>query len=56
MPSSAHQFCCQIIYHPRKRCGFGWFNGEGNERIWALSKDTIGSERLMRVCEVFNIL
>ncbi|KAF8579622.1 hypothetical protein K439DRAFT_1359241 [Ramaria rubella] len=43
----AHQFCCQIVYHPRKRTGFGWSNGEGNERIWALNKDTIGAERIM---------
>ncbi|KAF8575132.1 hypothetical protein K439DRAFT_1370661 [Ramaria rubella] len=27
----AHQFCCQIVYHPCKRLGFGWSNGEGNE-------------------------
>jgi hypothetical protein len=45
----AHQFCCQIIYHPRTRTGFGWSNGEGNERVWSLSKDTIGSERIMGV-------
>ncbi|KIJ31429.1 hypothetical protein M422DRAFT_83908, partial [Sphaerobolus stellatus SS14] len=42
----AHQFCCQIVFHPRKRVGFGMTNGEGNEHIWALSKDTIGSERI----------
>ncbi|KIJ51761.1 hypothetical protein M422DRAFT_157751, partial [Sphaerobolus stellatus SS14] len=45
----AHQFCCQIVFHPRKRVGFGMTNGEGNERIWALSKDTIGSERISGV-------
>ncbi|KAF8583808.1 hypothetical protein K439DRAFT_1347653 [Ramaria rubella] len=46
----AHQFCCQIVYYPRKWTGFGWSNGEGNERMWALSKDTIGAERVMGVC------
>jgi hypothetical protein len=45
----AHQFCYQIIYHPQKRTGFGWSNGEGNEQVWSLSKDTIGSERIMGV-------
>ncbi|KIJ46504.1 hypothetical protein M422DRAFT_165232, partial [Sphaerobolus stellatus SS14] len=45
----AHQFCCQIVFHPRKCVGFGMMNGEGNKHIWALSKDTIGSERISRV-------
>ncbi|KIJ42325.1 hypothetical protein M422DRAFT_171213, partial [Sphaerobolus stellatus SS14] len=45
----AHQFCCQIVFHPRKCVGFGMTNGEGNEHIWALSKDTIGSERISGV-------
>lgn len=45
----AHQFCCQMVFHPRKRTGFGWSNGEGNERIWALSRDLISNERIMGV-------
>ncbi|KIJ27593.1 hypothetical protein M422DRAFT_78554, partial [Sphaerobolus stellatus SS14] len=43
----AHGFPCQCNYHARKRCGFGWSNGEGCERIWAMSKDTISAERIM---------
>ncbi|KAF8577101.1 hypothetical protein K439DRAFT_1365445, partial [Ramaria rubella] len=50
-----HQFCCQIVYHPRKRTGYGWSNGEGNERLWALSKDTIGAEQVMGVHFLFLI-
>jgi len=45
----AHQFCCQIAFHPQKHVGFGMTNGEGNEQIWALSKDTIGGERISGV-------
>ncbi|KIJ51202.1 hypothetical protein M422DRAFT_87068, partial [Sphaerobolus stellatus SS14] len=26
--SYAHQFCCQILYNPRRRPDFGWANGE----------------------------
>ncbi|KAG6904616.1 hypothetical protein DXG01_008617, partial [Tephrocybe rancida] len=29
-----HQWVCQIIYHPRKRMGFGLSDGEGCERFW----------------------
>ncbi|KAG6912661.1 hypothetical protein DXG01_013049, partial [Tephrocybe rancida] len=29
-----HQWVCQIIYHPRKRIGFGLSDGEGCERFW----------------------
>ncbi|KAG6846917.1 hypothetical protein H0H93_011144, partial [Arthromyces matolae] len=29
-----HQWACQIIYHPRKREGFGLTDGEGCERFW----------------------
>ncbi|KAJ7472816.1 hypothetical protein FB451DRAFT_1175525 [Mycena latifolia] len=29
-----HEWGCQIIYHPRKRVGFGFTNGEGCERFW----------------------
>ncbi|KIJ55308.1 hypothetical protein M422DRAFT_79363, partial [Sphaerobolus stellatus SS14] len=31
----AHQFTCQMVYNPRRREGFGWSNGEGNERLWS---------------------
>ncbi|KIJ50287.1 hypothetical protein M422DRAFT_159972 [Sphaerobolus stellatus SS14] len=46
----AHQFCCQAVFHPRRRVGFGMTNGEDNERIWALSKNTFGSEHISGVC------
>ncbi|KAG6905254.1 hypothetical protein DXG01_003939 [Tephrocybe rancida] len=29
-----HQWACQIIYHPRKRTGFGLSDGEGCEQFW----------------------
>lgn len=31
------------------RPGFGLVNGEGNERLWSLCVDLIGSERVMGV-------
>ncbi|KAF5338020.1 hypothetical protein D9611_014648 [Ephemerocybe angulata] len=30
-----HQWPCQLIYHPRKRKGFGLSDGEGCERFWS---------------------
>ncbi|KAJ7710676.1 hypothetical protein B0H17DRAFT_1190375 [Mycena rosella] len=29
-----HEWACQVIYHPRKREGFGFTNGEGCKRFW----------------------
>ena len=29
-----HEWACQIVYHPRKRKGFGRSDGEGCERFW----------------------
>ncbi|KAF7343583.1 hypothetical protein MSAN_01978800 [Mycena sanguinolenta] len=29
-----HEWACQLLYHPRKRVGFGLTNGEGAERFW----------------------
>lgn len=29
-----HAWACQLIYHPRKRLGFGFTDGEGCERFW----------------------
>ncbi|KDQ06045.1 hypothetical protein BOTBODRAFT_86138, partial [Botryobasidium botryosum FD-172 SS1] len=29
-----HQWPCQLVYHPRKRVGFGFTDGEGCERAW----------------------
>ncbi|KAF9231536.1 hypothetical protein BU15DRAFT_36177, partial [Melanogaster broomeanus] len=30
-----HQWPCQVVYHPRKRPGFGLSDGEGCERLWS---------------------
>lgn len=37
----AHQWICQLVYHPRKREGFGLTDGEGCERLWASLKRLI---------------
>jgi hypothetical protein len=29
-----HEWACQLLYHPHKRTGFGYSNGEGCERFW----------------------
>ncbi|KAJ7117053.1 hypothetical protein C8R44DRAFT_627243 [Mycena epipterygia] len=29
-----HEWACQLLYHPRKRVGFGLTDGEGCERFW----------------------
>ncbi|KAJ7215792.1 hypothetical protein GGX14DRAFT_359326 [Mycena pura] len=29
-----HEWACQLLYHPRKRSGFGYTDGEGCERFW----------------------
>ncbi|KAL0571576.1 hypothetical protein V5O48_010382 [Marasmius crinis-equi] len=29
-----HHWACQLVYHPRKRKGFGFSDGEGCERFW----------------------
>ncbi|KIM35718.1 hypothetical protein M413DRAFT_14387 [Hebeloma cylindrosporum] len=42
-----HQWPCQIIYHPRKRKGFGFSDGEGCERFWHSISKLIG---YLRVC------
>jgi hypothetical protein len=36
-----HQWPCQIVYHPRKRTGFGLSDGEGCERLWSALKHLI---------------
>ncbi|KAG1847699.1 hypothetical protein F4604DRAFT_1687955 [Suillus subluteus] len=36
-----HQWPCQIVYHPRKRVGFGLSDGEGCERLWSALKHLI---------------
>jgi hypothetical protein len=37
----AHQWACQLCYHPRKHASFGLSNGEGCERLWSLLKRLI---------------
>ncbi|KAG1860952.1 hypothetical protein F4604DRAFT_1882527 [Suillus subluteus] len=41
-----HQWACQIVYHPRKREGFGLSDGEGCERLWSFLKPLIPSLRI----------
>ncbi|KAG6836295.1 hypothetical protein H0H93_009388 [Arthromyces matolae] len=41
-----HQWACQLIYHPRKRDGFGLSDGEGCERFWSSIKLLIPSLRV----------
>ncbi|KAG1776142.1 hypothetical protein EV702DRAFT_1046312 [Suillus placidus] len=36
-----HQWPCQIVYHPRKRAGFGLSDGEGCEHLWSALKQLI---------------
>ncbi|KAG1896097.1 uncharacterized protein F5891DRAFT_1130422 [Suillus fuscotomentosus] len=38
-----HQWPCQIVYHPRKREGFGLSDSEGCERLWSFLKPLIPS-------------
>ena len=45
-----HQWPCQLIYHPRKRQGFGLSDGEGCERFWSAIKGLIPSLRISGVC------
>ncbi|KAG6846612.1 hypothetical protein H0H93_012835, partial [Arthromyces matolae] len=42
-----HQWACQIVYHPRKREGFGLTDGEGCERVWHSISKLIA---VLRVC------
>ncbi|KIJ12672.1 hypothetical protein PAXINDRAFT_14434 [Paxillus involutus ATCC 200175] len=41
-----HQWPCQVVYHPRKRQGFGLSDGEGCERLWSALKPLIGPLRV----------
>ena len=44
-----HQWPCQIVYHPRKCCGFGLTDGEGCERFWSFLKKLIPGLRVSGV-------
>ncbi|EIW74314.1 hypothetical protein CONPUDRAFT_18808, partial [Coniophora puteana RWD-64-598 SS2] len=41
-----HQWPCQLVYHPRKRQGFGLSDGEGCERLWSALKFLISVLRV----------
>ncbi|KAG1812684.1 hypothetical protein EV424DRAFT_1473565 [Suillus variegatus] len=51
-----HQWPCQIIYHPRKREGFGLSDGEGCERLWSSLKQLIPSLRVSGFHQRFFVL
>ncbi|KAJ7704889.1 hypothetical protein B0H17DRAFT_1156918 [Mycena rosella] len=41
-----HEWACQLLYHPRKRKGFGFTNGEGCERFWHSISHLIANLRI----------
>ncbi|KAJ6630057.1 hypothetical protein B0H10DRAFT_2172881 [Mycena sp. CBHHK59/15] len=43
-----HEWACQLLYHPRKRVGFGYTNGEGCERFWQSIRHLIPHLRISR--------
>ncbi|KIK33502.1 hypothetical protein CY34DRAFT_99474 [Suillus luteus UH-Slu-Lm8-n1] len=49
-----YQWPCQIVYHPRKRDGFGLSDGEGCERLWSFLKPLIPSLRVSGVHMLFS--
>ncbi|KAJ7327954.1 hypothetical protein DFH08DRAFT_710067 [Mycena albidolilacea] len=48
-----HEWACQLLYHPRKRVGFGFTNGEGCERFWKSIQHLIAH---LRICGYHNRL
>ncbi|KAF7337301.1 hypothetical protein MSAN_02255300 [Mycena sanguinolenta] len=48
-----HEWACQLLYHPRKRSGFGLSNGEGAERFWKSISHLITH---LRICGYHNRL
>ncbi|KAJ6548545.1 hypothetical protein B0H19DRAFT_952491 [Mycena capillaripes] len=48
-----HEWACQLLYHPRKRAGFGFTNGEGCERFWHSIQHLIAH---LRICGYHNRL
>ncbi|KAJ7219844.1 hypothetical protein C8J57DRAFT_1095127 [Mycena rebaudengoi] len=48
-----HEWACQLLYHPRKRKGFGFTNGEGCERFWHSISHLIAH---LRICGYHNRL
>ncbi|KZV80991.1 hypothetical protein EXIGLDRAFT_629247, partial [Exidia glandulosa HHB12029] len=41
-----HQWACQVVFHPRKRDGFGLTDGEGCERFWSAIRHLIAGLRV----------
>lgn len=50
-----HQWPCQVVYHPRKRQGFGLSDGEGCERLWSALKHLIAPLRVSGVSGYYCI-
>ncbi|KAJ7741224.1 hypothetical protein B0H14DRAFT_3097286 [Mycena olivaceomarginata] len=48
-----HEWACQLLYHPRKRVGFGFTNSEGAERFWNSIRHLIAH---LRICGYHNRL
>jgi Kyakuja-Dileera-Zisupton transposase len=44
-----HQWPCQLTYHPRKRSGFGFSDGEGCERFWSAISSLVAPLRVSNV-------
>ncbi|KAK7456327.1 hypothetical protein VKT23_010574 [Stygiomarasmius scandens] len=42
-----HDWPCQLIYHPRKRCWFGLCDGEGCERCWSCLRHLVAYTRVV---------
>lgn len=45
---------CQLAYHPQKREGFGFTDGEGCERTWASLQKLIPGLRVSGVCHTLR--
>ncbi|KAJ7476805.1 hypothetical protein FB451DRAFT_1173660 [Mycena latifolia] len=41
-----HEWPCQLLYHPRKRVGFGFSDGEGCKRFWHSISHLIANLRI----------
>ncbi|KAJ7757218.1 hypothetical protein DFH07DRAFT_772928 [Mycena maculata] len=41
-----HEWACQLLFHPRKRGGFGFADGESCERFWHSISHLIGNLRV----------
>ncbi|KAF8135926.1 hypothetical protein K438DRAFT_1922849 [Mycena galopus ATCC 62051] len=41
-----HEWARQLLYHPRKKSGFGFSNGEGAERFWKSIQHSIAHLRI----------